>query len=368
MMKLFRVMPLLMIWALLVVGCSNDQGGITSPVTTDRLMTSSAKVTLPSDANLVSAKLYYFVGTANNQLVNVHRVTADWNELTVSWNSFAASYAPMVYGSFVNNHEGWDSVDVTLLVSEWLDGVYPNYGLLLKQATYSGDFGQYYSNESGHRPYLKVCYDGTSGACVDDYPLGDAYIWELMPDDNFGTINVLFTGWFGNPLKEKQSLLRFEFEVTPPPPPQGCTHTIGYWKTHAGFGPQADVVTQYLPISLGTSGGAKSINVTTNLIVVRILNLSDAYYGPGSNGISKLYAQLLGAKLSIADGADGSPVASVIAAADAYLATHNYLDWDGLSNAQKAMVLLWKTSLDNYNNGLSGVLHCGDADGPIGTY
>ena len=39
----------------------------------------------------------------------------------------------------------------------------------------------------------------------------------------------------------------------------GCTRTIGYWKTHAGFGPQADVVTPLLPILLGSAGGAKTL-------------------------------------------------------------------------------------------------------------
>ena len=78
-----------------------------------------------------------------------------------------------------------------------------------------------------------------------------------------------------------------------------------------------------------------------------------------SNGINKLYAQLLGAKLSGADGADGSVVASVIAAADAFLAGNNSSNWGGLTKAQQATVNGWMTSLDNYNNGLVGVAHCG---------
>lgn len=140
------------------------------------------------------------------------------------------------------------------------------------------------------------------------------------------------------------------------PPMGGCSHTIGYWKTHAGFGPQADVVTQHLPIWLGTAGGAKSYQVTNATMAVRFL--SQNYYGTSSNGITKLYAQLLGAKLSIADGADGGAVAAAIASADAFLATHNYLDWTSLSNAQKAMVNGWKDTLDQYNNGLIGPGHC----------
>ena len=142
-------------------------------------------------------------------------------------------------------------------------------------------------------------------------------------------------------------------------PPSGCTRTIGYWKTHAGFGPQADVVTPLLPVRLGTLGGAKSVNVTTAALAVQLLkekgtnNVHDS-----SNGINKLYAQLLGAKLNGASGANLSSVASVIAAADAFLATKNTLDWAGLTDAQKTMVNGWMTTLDNYNNGLVGPEHC----------
>ena len=118
----------------------------------------------------------------------------------------------------------------------------------------------------------------------------------------------------------------------PPPPADGCTHTIGYWKTHAGFGPQADVVTALLPIWLGTAGGAKSVNVMTAAKSTSLLKMEGSNgVKAASNGINKLYAQLLGAKLSGADGADGSVIAGVIAAADAFLANNNSLSWSSLS-------------------------------------
>jgi len=139
------------------------------------------------------------------------------------------------------------------------------------------------------------------------------------------------------------------------PCPGGCTLTIGYWKTHAGFtGRNPDRVTPLLPIWLGTTGGAKSIQVTSAAQAVSLLSMS----GDASNGINKLYAQLLGAKLNMANGADGSAVASTIAAADAFLATKKAADWGSLSKADKQMVLGWMTTLDNYNNGYIGPGHC----------
>ena len=142
----------------------------------------------------------------------------------------------------------------------------------------------------------------------------------------------------------------------PPPPPTGdvCTRTIGYWKNHAGFGPQADVVTPLLPQWLGTSGGAKSVHVTTAALAVSLLDKS----GDASNGINKLYAQLLAAKLNIANGADGSAVLQPITQADAFLASHAASEWSSLSSAQRQQALSWAATLDDYNNGRIGPRHC----------
>ncbi len=141
------------------------------------------------------------------------------------------------------------------------------------------------------------------------------------------------------------------FNLTINPPACG-TLTIGYWKTHAGFGPQADAVTPLLPQWLGTSGGAKSKQVTTAGDAVNYLT----FQGDASNPVNRLYAQLLGAKLNIAAGVDGSAVASTIAAADAFLA--QYDNTSVLTKTQIQMVNGWQTTLDNYNNGLIGPGHC----------
>jgi hypothetical protein len=127
----------------------------------------------------------------------------------------------------------------------------------------------------------------------------------------------------------------------------GCTLSAGYWKTHP------DAITPLLPIWLGTPNGAKSVEVTTSSQAVTILGIPDA-----SNGIDKLYAQLLAADLSIAKGADLSAVASTISAADAFLATHDASDWSALSASDKAQVIAWATTLANYNTGLIGPGEC----------
>lgn len=133
----------------------------------------------------------------------------------------------------------------------------------------------------------------------------------------------------------------------------GCTLTIGYWKNHAGFGPQADMVTPLLPQHLGSQV------VNSSGLAVQFLS----FYGSNnifsaSNGINKLYAQLLAAKLNIEAGADGSAIAATISMADSKLSTWNSTSWAGLSKANKNLVLLLVTNLDRFNNGLLGPGHC----------
>ena len=160
-----------------------------------------------------------------------------------------------------------------------------------------------------------------------------------------------------DPADNKSGGWLIEFFNSPVEPPgEGCTRTIGYWKNWDGSGPQADVVTQYLPITLG-SGGGKSVVVSNTTTSHAILSFSYAG-GKASNGITKLYAQLLAAKLNLAADADVSPVAGTIAAADAFLALYDQGDWASLTKDQQKMVLAWMTTLDNYNNGLLGPSHC----------
>jgi hypothetical protein len=140
------------------------------------------------------------------------------------------------------------------------------------------------------------------------------------------------------------------------PTQEGCTLTIGFWKTHAGFGPQDDVVTPLLPIWLGDAGGTKSIAVINATIAHDILLMN--VYGHQDNGITKLYAQLLGAKLNIASGASGSAVSNTISRADEFLADNDWTDWDSLSGSMQSRILRWQTKLDEYNNGLVGPGHC----------
>ncbi len=141
----------------------------------------------------------------------------------------------------------------------------------------------------------------------------------------------------------------------------GCTYTIGYWKNHAGLGEgnQADEITPLIAVAggaiwLGEEGGARSIGVDDAVEAKAYLDrLGDSY-----NGINRLYAQLLAAKLNILNGASDLAVDGTIAAADAFLAEHGSDDWASLCDGEQQRVNEWKRTLDFFNNGFIGPGFC----------
>jgi hypothetical protein len=137
--------------------------------------------------------------------------------------------------------------------------------------------------------------------------------------------------------------------------PGGCTLTQGFWKTH---GPTACVTgnnTNEWPAFTTLTLGTVSY---TDAQLCSILNQSTA-----GNGLVALAHQLIAAKLNIADGADGSAIATTIAAADAAIGSL-VVPPVGSGALAPSSVSPLVTALDDYNNGVTGPGHCDDQETP----
>ena len=128
------------------------------------------------------------------------------------------------------------------------------------------------------------------------------------------------------------------FTPPPPPPPAGCTYTQGYWKNHASAWPVTSV-------TVGT--------VTyTQAQALRIFGTPVR-----GNGLVSLTHQLMAAKLNLASGADPSAVSAAIAAADALVGSL-VVPSIGSGYLAPATTSGLTTTLDGYNNGVTGPGHC----------
>jgi hypothetical protein len=124
---------------------------------------------------------------------------------------------------------------------------------------------------------------------------------------------------------------------------QGCTLTVGYWKTHP----------ESWPVDTLDLGGAA---YTKDDLIV-LLSTS-----PRGDATYILAQQLIAAKLNVMNGADSTGIAVTIAQADLWLAQVGLGSWP--KGAVRDAGLALASQLDAFNNGLSGVPHCEEGSTP----
>lgn len=115
---------------------------------------------LPEYSIIVSATLSIRLSWSQTPgTIRVHRVTQPWSEETTSLQSFGTGgFDPLVEASFSGIGNGYVPLDVTELVSEWVRGIHPNYGVLLEEDPVNAHY--FFTSEvsAGNRPFLHVCY------------------------------------------------------------------------------------------------------------------------------------------------------------------------------------------------------------------
>ncbi len=472
MQNLQKVTVFLAVVVLLVVGCSNTQSPIQPNMSeaTDAHL-ASPMMSIPADASIVSAHLWVHTPTLDTNIVSVHKITAAWNEATVTWNNFADAYETSEIATATLDDTGYFAFDITSVASDFLNPAADKFGFLLKLSPDDATPEFITGREAGMRPaFIEICYTTVDTSdCQSFTTVADAPIYAAMPDMMYGGMPLMTLGPLGGTDSTFEILLAFDIPVetrymsigdyvwmdenadgiqdsaevglqdvtvnlyscgdtlgnvmlgstitdsngyylfdslaigpyfvefvapldylfspqyatdasydSDADPQTGrsacfesfsmlamrtidaglyteaadssCTYSKGYWKNHAGFGPQEDVASQHLPQSLG------SVDVTDAQTAVDYL--SQNVYGHPSNGITKLYAQLLAAKLNIANGASSSDVDDVISDADSFLDSNDWTAWDSMGKEEKKDVLGWKDMLNDYNNGIIGPGPC----------
>ena len=139
-----------------------------------------------------------------------------------------------------------------------------------------------------------------------------------------------FTGTFNG---DRGTLVEW-YNSPAPPPDEGCTFTLGYWKNHLAAWPA--------PFTPGATF------YTSGKTWIQVLNTS-----PLGNAYFILAKQFIAATLNGASGASApANVAQALVDADAY-----FQDPAG-SSLTRAQLIAMATLLDDYNNGVTGPGHC----------
>ncbi len=92
---------------------------------------------IPSNATINGATLYlYEKDNKSDQTTYVYRVTSSWSESTVTWLTWTLLGGDfdnsISYFTFLPNQKDCMlTLDITNLVRLWVNGTYPNHGLIL---------------------------------------------------------------------------------------------------------------------------------------------------------------------------------------------------------------------------------------------
>ena len=121
---------------------------------------------IPSNATITGATLYLYENNNKaGQITYIYRVTSNWNENTVTWltwNLLGGDFDNSVaYFSFMPDQNNCMlTMDIANLVQLWVNGTYPNHGLML-YSTGPNSKIDYVTKEDGtasERPKLNIVY------------------------------------------------------------------------------------------------------------------------------------------------------------------------------------------------------------------
>lgn len=134
---------------------------------------------IPSGSIVESAVLTVYVyNTFEYGNAWAYRVTEDWQENTITWNNKPADTGTKFGEMLISS--GYQTLDITNLVQDWVNGTYSNYGLVLKSYDakawlHSSEYS--YNGES--RLYITVTYNAKPTVTPTD-PTGTSQEPEII--------------------------------------------------------------------------------------------------------------------------------------------------------------------------------------------
>jgi hypothetical protein len=121
--------------------------------------TGLSAITKGSTVNSAKLELYSRYNSPRDYF-DIFRITASWQEMTVTWSNQPAHYATR-YATVLVPSAGTYAWDVKTLVNEWVQETHPNYGFKLIKRTESSTYPYFVSSDYGtatNRPKLTVDY------------------------------------------------------------------------------------------------------------------------------------------------------------------------------------------------------------------
>ena len=144
---------------------------------------------IPSGTTIISASLYMYYWSFQDsnpagRPITLYRVTSDWDETSVTWNTQPSCASQPTTSSTVPSSYGWMSWDVTSDVEDFVNGIRTDYGWKITDEKYwgswdlpttrfrttnYGSFIPYLEVKKGDPPYKPTIAGPTSGKVGVNY-------------------------------------------------------------------------------------------------------------------------------------------------------------------------------------------------------
>jgi hypothetical protein len=144
---------------------------------------------MPPGTTVSKATLYLYLQARcdlgnRGHTVRVYRITQDWSSSSATWANQPSHDSGTVWAlkSVSSRTWGWYTWDVTTLVNSWLNGTYPNYGIIWRGPESSGSDSavlEFFASEAGgttYDPRLEFSYTGSANT---KEILGGESIWPV---------------------------------------------------------------------------------------------------------------------------------------------------------------------------------------------
>ncbi|HZV68250.1 MAG TPA: DNRLRE domain-containing protein [Saprospiraceae bacterium] len=188
---------------------------------------------IPQGATILDAKLslyYNFVtgsaGQAGNNASFLRRITDNWNENSVSWNtqpSYTSSNQVFLPKSTTGDQD-YENINVTQLIKDMLSDPSNSFGFIfmgeVEEVLSSMKFFSSDASQASQHPKLEITYTTEPFECITLQPASegkDAKVFSLSPTTNFGNdLDFIAATWtFGGDLGILRGFMDFDLPSLP---------------------------------------------------------------------------------------------------------------------------------------------------------
>jgi hypothetical protein len=125
---------------------------------------------IPNGTSIQKATLYLYLSGSydfpgETRTIKIYRAGSSWSEMSVTWNSQPTIREAYGAASVTHGQSRYYAFDATGLVQGWVNGAFPNYGMVIRGPEVAGNdssWKAFFTREGAYPPYLNISYSAAA--------------------------------------------------------------------------------------------------------------------------------------------------------------------------------------------------------------